>query len=141
MKATHKEIEQMVGMTKVILQPGQFVYGRAKASIDTGLKQSTVEDCMKWLKSNNTIAINPTTKYSVITIINWALYQFQENESDNNPTTKYVNYVSRLSGFPKDQKLDLTQETTLLKIMDAMIKFENGRGLDARTIVKGIRLS
>ena len=61
--------------------------------------------------------------------------------SDNNPTDKYVNYVSKLSGFAKDQKLDLTHETTLLKIMDAMIKFENGRGLDARTVMKGIRLS
>ena len=77
----------MVGMTKIILQPGQFIYGRSKASMETGIKQTTLTDCMEWLKSNNTIAINPTTKYSIITLINWALYQFQENEPDNSPTT------------------------------------------------------
>jgi hypothetical protein len=87
MKATHKEIEQMVGLKKVLLKPGQFIYGRSKASAETGIKQTTLTDCMIWLKNNETIDINPTTKYSVVTIINWAFYQSEDLQTDNKPTT------------------------------------------------------
>ena len=83
MKATHKPIEQMVGMTKVLLLPGQFVYGRMKASEETGLAQSTVRNCINWLKQNNTLDIKPDNKKSVITIINWASYQSDTEEVDS----------------------------------------------------------
>jgi hypothetical protein len=91
MKATHKEIEQIVGMTKVILQPGQFVYGRHVASAECGLSPSTVRNCMDWLKNNRTLDIKSDNKKSIVTIVNWALYQSQDEEKDskqdNNRTT------------------------------------------------------
>lgn len=88
MRATHKEIEQMVGRKKVLLKPGQLVYGRLKASQEIGLKPSTVNDCIDRLKTNSTIDTTPTAKYSIITLINWALYQSEELLSDTTPTAK-----------------------------------------------------
>ena len=95
MKASWNHHEQIVGMTKVQLEPGQFVYGRLKASEETGLHESTIRNCMNWLKQNNTLTINSTNKYSVVTVVNWALYQSeldtkdsqQDSQQDNNRTT------------------------------------------------------
>lgn len=83
MKASHKEIEQMVGMTKVVLQPGQFIYGRHIASVECGLSPSTVRNCMDWLKNNQTLDIKSDNKKSVVTLINWALYQANDEEKDS----------------------------------------------------------
>ena len=87
MKASWNEYEEIVGMTKVILTPGQFIFGRFKAAEELGLKPSTVVDCIKWLKSNNTIDIKPNNKFSVITLVNWELYQSDEEEPDTNSDT------------------------------------------------------
>lgn len=91
MKATWIEYEEIVGMTKVVLQPGQFVFGRFKAAEELGLKPSTVVDCMKWLKANTTIDIKSNNKFSLVTVINWDLYQSEEDESDTKSDTKSDN--------------------------------------------------
>ena len=95
MKATWQPYETIVGMTKVVLEPGQFIFGRYEAAAELLMKPSTVFDCMKWLKANSTIDIKSDNKKSVITIINWPFYQSGEDEpdtksdnsSDNNATT------------------------------------------------------
>ena len=78
----------MVGMTKVTLFPGQFVFGRLKAAEDIGLPESTVRDCVKWLKNNRSIDINPTNKFSVVSVINWETYQSTDTEPDSKPDSK-----------------------------------------------------
>lgn len=86
-----EEYEEMVGMTKVVLNPGQFVFGRFKAAKELGLKPSTLVDCLKWLKTNTTIDIKSNNKFSVITVINWELYQSDEDEPDTKSDTKSDN--------------------------------------------------
>ena len=64
------------------LQPGQFVFGRIVAAQELGMKPSTVVDCMRYLKTNNTFDIKSTNKFSVVTVVNWGLYQSSSEESD-----------------------------------------------------------
>lgn len=87
-KATHAEHEQLVGRTKVLLQPGQFITGRKKASEELNMKPSTAWDYIKLLESNNSINIKSNNKYSIISIDNWALYQSEEENSDNRHNNK-----------------------------------------------------
>lgn len=91
LKATHKPLEQMLGMTKVMLVPGQFIFGRHSAARECGMKPSTVVDCMSWLKSNTTIDIKPSNKFSLVTVMNWALYQSSGDESDTSSDIKSDN--------------------------------------------------
>ncbi|MYL44618.1 DnaD domain protein [Virgibacillus halodenitrificans] len=90
LKATHTEHQQVVGKQKVDLKPGQFVFGRRKAALELDMKESTVRDYMKVLKDDNVIAISPTNKFSVITVINWEIYQSkddsQRQQNDNKMT-------------------------------------------------------
>lgn len=47
--------------------------------------------------------------------------------SDNNDTANYVNFVGIRTGFSPTQPLDLTNQTTMRKVVMAMSEMENGR--------------
>lgn len=81
MKATHVDRRQIVGKRFVELEKGQFIFGRKKASIELNMKESTVRDYIELLKQDEMIQVNSTNKYSLITVVNWELYQHEENEN------------------------------------------------------------
>lgn len=82
-KATHSEHDQLVGLQKVKLTPGQFIFGRIKAAEELNIPQSTVWRLMTFLKDNESLDIKTNNKYSIITIDNWASYQADTNKTDN----------------------------------------------------------
>ncbi|MDY4822387.1 MAG: hypothetical protein SO148_01085 [Candidatus Onthovivens sp.] len=88
LKATHKEREQRVGRKIVKLKQGQFIFGRAKASLELDIPQSTIWDYMKLLENRRTISIKSNNKYSVVTIENWGLYQNNDDFPTAKPTAK-----------------------------------------------------
>lgn len=61
--------------------------------------------------------------------------------SDNNHTAKYIKYVADKSGYSKNEELNLTDKEVLKKLIDPIIKFENGQGVPLETIEAGIDLS
>lgn len=92
LKASYKEHEQLLGLQTIRLKPGQFIYGRLKAAQEVRLKPSTMNDQMKALKKLQIIDIKPNNKFSIVSVINWGVYQSSEDEPDNKtdskPTTK-----------------------------------------------------
>lgn len=73
---------------------GSFVTGRKKLSKETGLTEQQVRTALKRLKSTNEITINTTKKYSIISIVNYDLYQTTNQEdnqqlTNNQPTTNH----------------------------------------------------
>ena len=116
MKASHKGHVQMVGLTKIKLEPGQFVFGREVASRETGLPPSTVWGCMQWLKSNNTIDIKSDNKKSVVTLVNWAFYQSCDDESDSkaNGKSKHRSTAGRHKQEDLSLRKDLKNDKTPL---------------------------
>lgn len=65
------------------IKRGQFITGRKKLSVETGLSEQQVRTCLKRLQSTNDITINSTTSYSIITVNNFEKYQ---KISGNQPT-------------------------------------------------------
>src|SRR5690625_3491038 len=92
LKATHQEHKQLVGKQFVELKPGQFVFGRRKAAQELNMKESTVRDYIRLLESDNLITVDSTNKYSVITVVNWGIYQQSDNgnrqQNDSRMTTE-----------------------------------------------------
>lgn len=83
MKATHKETKVAVGYKRVVLQPGQFVFGRKQAAKETKLSERTIRTCLTSLeKEHGFLTSQMTNRYSVISICKWELYQHRENEND-----------------------------------------------------------
>lgn len=101
-KATHEPIVQVVGKQKVQLEPGQFVFGRFKAGEELDMAPTTVRDYMKWLVDNGSIDIKSANKFSLVTVVNWRVYQCDDEESppSNPPTTRHQSATNKLSYTP-----------------------------------------
>ena len=89
MKATHKEYTLIVGLQAVHLMPGQFVFGRRAAAKETGLSEQEIRTIIAFLVKAGNLTIKTTNKFSIITIINWPIYQGSDidNQPANQPTT------------------------------------------------------
>lgn len=88
MKASHKDHTQLVDRRVVELEKGQFVFERKRASEELRLKESTVRDYIKLLENLGTIVVKSDNKFSVITVVNWAIYQSMEENSDSKNDNK-----------------------------------------------------
>lgn len=86
LKASHKERDQVVGLNTIELTPGQFVTGRKKAASELGLKESTTDNYLKALEKLNIISMKMNSKYRVVTIENWELYQSKDEDVDSKVT-------------------------------------------------------
>lgn len=91
LKATHKEYPALFKGKKIILQPGQLITGRYAISEATGVQSDKVYRIIKFLKSEQQIAQQTSSKNSLITVLNWNVYQedAQQNAQQlhNNCTT------------------------------------------------------
>lgn len=88
LKASHKECTQLVGRQTINLKEGQFVFGRKKASEELKMKESTVRDYILLLKNLRNIDIQSDNKFSVVTVLNWELYQIDDKKSDSKSDNK-----------------------------------------------------
>ncbi len=68
------------------LKKGQLVTGLFSLKEATGVSIQSLRTCLKRLKSSGEITVKSTNKYSVITICNYSMYQF-ENKTANKQST------------------------------------------------------
>jgi len=83
LKANHKEKKFMWNKEIIMIKEGQLITGRKELSVCTGIAETTIEDILNFLEKSSQIRQQKTTKFRLITVINWKDYQ----ESDNKPTT------------------------------------------------------
>ena len=88
LKASHREREVLIGNRKVLLKPGQFIFGREKAVSETGLSPRSLRTVFKRLSLMQNLTIQTTNKYSLITVVNWEFYQTKEAEVTSKTTSK-----------------------------------------------------
>lgn len=86
--ANHKSKEFMWNNQIIIIKEGQMITGRNELSKATGIKSGTVENILKMLESEHQIEQQKTTKYRLITIVNWKDHQKNDSTSDNRVTTE-----------------------------------------------------
>ena len=87
-KATHKKRVQLVGQQEVILEKGQFVFGRKKASEELSMTESTIYKYIKLLEKLQMISVKSNNKFSVVSIEKWEDYQVEELKNNNKITTE-----------------------------------------------------
>lgn len=75
LKASHKASKQMLGFQVIDLEPGQLIFGRKIACKELNLSEHVVRSCVSTLKEMGNISVKTTNKFSIITVINWAIYQ------------------------------------------------------------------
>ena len=81
-KASHKDVDYFLAGKVVHIKKGSFVFGRKKASKETGLTERQIRTALEHLKNLQNLTIKTTNKYSIISITNWDIYQDDENQNE-----------------------------------------------------------
>ena len=72
----------------IVVKKGQVITGRKVLAEELGLSERSIRTSLNKLKSTNEIAIKPTNKFTVVTLVNWDLYQFGIDEATNEVTSQ-----------------------------------------------------
>ena len=75
LKASHTAHEEIVGLQKVYLEPGQFVFGSIKGAEAVGMPRTTFTRCLDALKKFEMLDIKTNNKFSIATVENWGKFQ------------------------------------------------------------------
>jgi hypothetical protein len=75
MKASYREHKQIVGRQTVELKPGQFIFGRKKAAEELNISEQETRTILGFLAKAQNLTIKSTNKFSIITVVNWPIYQ------------------------------------------------------------------
>ena len=73
--AAHKQRDFIFNNQIHTLRPGQLITGRKKLSKLTGIPETTIRRILKCFENGHMIQRKITSKYTIITIINWENYQ------------------------------------------------------------------
>jgi len=79
LKANRFPRQVTLGNEIINLERGQFITGRHKLYLETGIKESTVRNKLSLLSKVGFLDIKTTTKYSIITVINYDKYQLKDS--------------------------------------------------------------
>ena len=87
LKASHKKrwtsLKTGRGIIEIEILPGQFVFGRNSAAKELKMVPSTVWKRIVKLKNLLNLNIESNKQYSIINIINWDIYQIENNKSNS----------------------------------------------------------
>lgn len=88
---------------------GQVITGRKQLSDDTGISEQQLRTCINRLKSTSEITIQPTNRFSLITIIRYEEFQGEstsENEDESTNDQPATNQQSTTTKKDKNVKND-----------------------------------
>lgn len=88
LNATHKEIPAIFKGKKIMLKPGQLITGRISIANKLKISESKVRRIINELKSDQQIDQQTSNRNSLISILNWELYQKNDQQNGRLPTNK-----------------------------------------------------
>lgn len=88
LQATHQDRRILIGSKEVVLQAGQFVFGRNEWSKRLGIKASTLRNVISRLEREGSILghVQGQGLPTVYQIANWNIYQQEDNPLDRSRT-------------------------------------------------------
>lgn len=118
-EATYKERDQIIGRQTVHLMPGEFVTGRfdLQSMYNSGLKvdqQKSPKTVWRWLEAlenGEFLTIKSTNKYSVVALVNWHLYQSDDQQFDQQVTNKRPTDDQQVTTNKKEKNLKKDKES------------------------------
>ena len=111
---------------------GQFIFGRYKAAEELKMSPSAVYRYMKLLEENNNISIKVNNKFSLVSIVNWELYQTNTEKVNNKWTTneQQMNTNKNVKNVKKEKNVSssLKRREEIRKKSEQVLKEINGNG-------------
>jgi hypothetical protein len=113
LKAKWKKEKAVINFREVELLPGQFIMGRINAARELNISEQGIRTCLKFLKTAKNLTIQSTNRFSIVTIINWHVYQgdkAQINHQNNTPPPRCPPAAHQLPTTYKKEKNTKIQE-------------------------------
>lgn len=88
LKTTHRLHRQIVGGMVFELEPGEVVFGRAKAAADLGVGEQSIRTALKLLEKLEIVTSRATSRCTVISFVNWHKYQDEQPAANQPPTSR-----------------------------------------------------
>lgn len=82
LNATHERHPAMFKGEKIMLEPGQLITGRKTMSKELNISESKIYRVLNCYKSEQQIEQQTSNKNSLITVLNWHLYQLSEQQNE-----------------------------------------------------------
>ena len=138
-KAAYQETDTSFRYQCVQLQEGDVLVGLHSLSGRTGLTTRTIRTCLNYLKSTNRITIKPTNRFSIISIINWGIYQGDNTATDTQNDTQNdkqatkkrqaSDNIEEVKELEKDQKQDrVTRKRFTPPTLEEVTEYCKSRG-------------
>lgn len=114
-EATWEDKTFLFNKQTVTLKRGQFIYGRKAFAKKSGMTEDRVRGLVDKLKLDQMITQLATNRYSVITVLNYSLYQDKPQPIPSqsptspqpSPTSKQVNKITSIGKFKEPTLLEL----------------------------------
>ena len=104
--ACHKTHKIIWNKEELKIERGQILTGRKQLSEQTGISEQSIRTALTSLKSTNTITIKKYSKFSIISIKNYSLYQTSTSKSTNNqPATN-----QQVTTYKKEEKENIEKK-------------------------------
>jgi hypothetical protein len=114
LKAVHKPTKAIIGFQEIHLLPGQFIFGRKKASKETRLSERQIRTCCEFMKKAENLTIKTTNKFSIITVVNWHIYQSGQVENDQQSDQQATNNRPHTRSIKNVKKYNPSEISTLV---------------------------
>jgi hypothetical protein len=133
-RASYKERKVLHGGQVIPLEPGQFIFGRKAAAEALKTTERKIRTALSTLDNIGFLTIKPTNKYSIITIVNWATYQNDDQPSDqqtdqvptsNRPATDHKQEVKEVKKEKKKEKELPPEALRLARVLSELILRNN----------------
>jgi len=111
LSANHATNEFMWNGSIILVKEGQLITGRDQLSKSTGIHRSSIERILKMLEIEQQIEQQKTTKYRLITIVNWDSYQ----KADSITSNKRATSEQQASTNKNDKKVKNDKKETITK--------------------------
>lgn len=111
------------------IKPGQAIIGRKKMAEELGFSEQQVRTALKKLESTGEISIFSTNKFSIVTVENWAFYQGDEKENNqqvtNNQPTSNQQVTNNQPHLKNVKNVKNVKKEKNIYIRPALGEFEN----------------
>jgi hypothetical protein len=91
LKASSSPHDFVVGFQKVHLEAGDFIFGRRTAAEELKTTEQKIRTCLDALQKLKNVTIKTTNKFSIISIVNWDVYQPNKNENNQQTNQQVTN--------------------------------------------------
>ncbi len=116
-KAYFAEADAITNKSIVHLKPGQFIYGRNRASAELGMNSTKCYRIMTKLEKIGNIEQLTNNRFTLVTVVKWAFFQGEEQKvnskvnsqrtANEQPTNSQRTLYKNIKEYSKNNKEDL----------------------------------